>query len=122
MQRTITNLLISLVIAAVAFTCQWAVAAESEAPLGAWSGDRAQPATPSEPSSGDKVQPPVQSFGFQGCRQYGIWVFLYNGKSYRYDSEHNQIKTAEEMKKLLAWLNTGPSDIVTIQCLTGVSA
>lgn len=115
MQRTITNLLLSLVFAAFAFTCQWAVAADEPA-LGAWSGDRSQPATAEEPNKGQQIEPPAMSFGFQGCRQYGIWVFLKNGKSYRYDSEHHQIKSAEEMKTLLAWLDKGPTDIVNITC------
>lgn len=87
---------------------------QEEAPLGAWSGDRPQSATEVDPK---QVEPPAMSFGFQGCRQYAIWVFLKNGTSYRYDSEHHQIKSSAEMHALLDWLNKGPTDIVTITCV-----
>lgn len=61
------------------------------------------------------IQPPRGSFGFQGCGQYAIWIFLADGKSYRIDSDH-QPKTKDDMQKLLDWLNSGPSDIVEIKC------
>lgn len=103
-----------VVIAACAFAMsQYSFGDETEAPLGAWSGDRPQSATEVDPK---QVEPPAMSFGFQGCRQYAIWVFLKNGTSYRYDSEHRQIKSSAEMHALLDWLNKGPTDIVTITC------
>lgn len=68
------------------------------------------------PDPREQVAPPRGSFGVLSCRQYAIWVFLANGKSYRYDSQHKQIKSADEMKKLLDWLNTGPTDLVKIEC------
>lgn len=125
MNITLKLLFASFASAVLIGVCQWAVAAtpdDSEPPLGAWSGDRSPPATAEDPAKGQQIEPPAMSFGFQGCRQYGIWVFLKNGKSYRYDSEHHQIKSAEEMKTLLPWLNKGPSDIITIQCIAGMSA
>lgn len=121
MNITLKLLFASFASAVLIGVCQWAIAAD-EPTLGAWSGDRSPPATAEDPAKGQQIEPPAMSFGFQGCRQYGIWVFLKNGKSYRYDSEHHQIKSAEEMKTLLAWLNKGPSDIITIQCIAGMSA
>lgn len=68
----------------------------------------------------DKVHPPRGSFGFVGCGQYSIWVFLADGKSYRYDSKHGHMRSASEMKTLLDWLNTGPKDVVELDCATSL--
>lgn len=73
----------------------------------------AHPDTGKEPAH---IHAPRGSFGFVGCGQYGIWVFLADGKSYRYDSKGKKLKTPEEMQKLLAWLDTGPTDIVKLEC------
>lgn len=72
-----------------------------------------------EPSKADQLEPPAGSFGFHGCGQWAVWVFLKNGKSYRYDSEATP-KTEVDIKALFDWLNTGPTDIyVPTKC--GVS-
>lgn len=84
-----------------------AQSAERPAPEEKWSSATVQPG---EPSAADEVAPPRGSFGFKGCGQYAIWVFLADGKSYRFDSEHSP-KTPADMSKLLDWLYSGPNDI-----------
>lgn len=75
-------------------------------------------AAPSEGKPEPKtIHPPRGTFGFFGCTHYAFWVFLADGKSYRYDDTHNP-KTAKEMETLLKWIRTGPNDILELSCPT----
>lgn len=73
--------------------------------------------SPGQDHEPDHLQPPRGSFGVVSCDgQYAIWVFLADGKSYRYDSKSQKLKTKEELGALMAWLNTGPTDVVPFEC------
>lgn len=69
---------------------------------------------------GVSVEPPQGSFGVKACSAEGkptlvVWVILKNGKVIRMDKDHHP-KTPEDMQAFLAWLDTGPSDIIEIKC------
>ena|ERR1700679_1806110 len=70
------------------------------------------------PPPGMQVEAPAASWGTTGCGNTVIWVLLKNGKFYRIDKEHAP-STPEATKKLMAWLDQGPNDIVELPCATG---
>ena len=72
-----------------------------------WSYNNVQPG---EPSDEDKLEPPAGSFGFKGCGKFAVWVFLKNGKSYRYDSDTTPL-SPKDLDKLFDWLDRGPTDV-----------
>lgn len=57
---------------------------------------------------------PTASFAVVQCKNIVIWVITKDGKTFRVDREHHP--KPEEMQAFLAWLGTGPQDLVEWPC------